>query len=109
MKERYCPICDNKLDIEDFKKNNNENYLKIWNSKFLEIPCCQCYELLLNIEENHDFLIPTSFDSYKAWKILKNLHKLGFISEQIRDKKMKEFSEKKRKFAANTLMRYFLV
>jgi len=47
MRERACFRCGKLLNFKDYIKNNGlkteEQLLKIWKSKFIELYCCNCY------------------------------------------------------------------
>lgn len=49
IRERNCFRCGKKLIFEDFLKNKGvseeEEFIKIWNSKYIELFCCRCYNL----------------------------------------------------------------
>jgi len=54
MKERACFRCGKQLNFEDYIQNNglkSENELiKIWNCKYVELYCCNCFCLKTKYE-----------------------------------------------------------
>ena len=94
--------------IEDFKNNYKDTYLNLWNHEKIAIPCCFCFDILKELFQLNDLEIGYPIEIGRAWVILNNLFKLGFIDDKVRDAKFKEYSENLRNLKEKRILRYFL-
>ena len=106
---RNCPLCEMPLKWEDFKEQNKSEYLDLWNNEKMAILCCKCLEILEHLTNSNNLIIKYPTDRARAWRILNNLTKLGFISEKVRDIKFKEYIENIENLRQKSILKHFLV
>ncbi|KKL74309.1 hypothetical protein LCGC14_2066210 [marine sediment metagenome] len=83
MKPRECPICEDKLDYNDylarnwmFDDDNSREYWKdLWDNIEIQFPCCDCYKLLERISKGKII----HWGSANKWTKIANLTRFGVI------------------------------
>lgn len=106
--QRSCPICEKGLNIEDFKNLHAGQKLKLWNHQKVAIPCCSCFHILEKLTSFNLVELEHTIERGRAWTILNNLFKLGFISKDDRNTEFREFREYIQNLKNRAILRYFL-
>ncbi|GAG91083.1 unnamed protein product [marine sediment metagenome] len=90
--KRNCVLCEKSITIIEFIKSNYKKekgiidrlLIKIWNSEFLSLPCCNCFRILKeNLKSKEDicrfFEKMHVFANFHVNKIIENLKKYKLI------------------------------
>lgn len=107
--QRFCPICENPLNLSEFRYRNEAQYLNAWSNEKLAIPCCNCFKILSELSQKGKISFKYPYVLGRIWTMLNNLFKMGFITEEVRDMKYKECLDRDREYKLRTKMLHFLV